>query len=414
MKPTRQRFSLLTNLQLIASLRRPLLSTPIITSIITLVGLCFLFSSAVSHAEPGTGKDAGEKGVKLQHLRQEIKQTRALLSSARHEKLTLKNQLKIAEQEISSFNHTLRKLKKNLRQQRNTLSRLKKQQSEHHQQLKIQRKQLGAQIRANYIAGRQGQLRLLLDQQQPTANGRVLVYYDYLNQASSEDISTIQGKLAKLHDIETSVKQHTKDISQTLSERRKIRRKLQGERQQRTNILNNLSADINKRDHQLSQLISDKNHLLSLITKIQSNQTKAPVKKIKNTAFKSLKGKLTLPTKGSISIRYGSSRKLGNLKWQGIVVKSPPGKDVRAIYHGRIAFTGWLRNFGIMTIIDHGEGYMSLYGYNQSLFKEVGDWVEKGEVIASVGDSGGQQLSGLYLEIRHLGTPINPTPWFRR
>jgi septal ring factor EnvC (AmiA/AmiB activator) len=129
--------------------------------------------------------------------------------------------------------------------------------------------------------------------------------------------------------------------------------------------------------------------------------------------FAKLRGRLNWPSRGKLITRYGSARKVGKLKWQGVNISAPEGTEVRAISHGRVAFSDWLRGFGLLTIIDHGDGYMSLYGGNQSLFKEVGDWVEAGEAIASVGNSGGRQDSALYFEIRHNGKPSNPLKWCR-
>lgn len=132
-----------------------------------------------------------------------------------------------------------------------------------------------------------------------------------------------------------------------------------------------------------------------------------------HTPFLTLRGRLQWPSRGKLTTRYGSARKVGKLKWQGVNIKAPEGTEVHAISHGRVAFSDWLRGFGLLTIIDHGDGYMSLYGGNQSLFKEVGDWVEAGEVIAGVGNSGGRKNSALYFEIRHNGKPTNPLKWCR-
>ena len=127
--------------------------------------------------------------------------------------------------------------------------------------------------------------------------------------------------------------------------------------------------------------------------------------------FSSLKGKLPWPVKGSFLGRFGQSKNTGDLKWNGVLIKAKLGTPVRVISHGRVAFSDWLQGFGFITIIDHGDGYMSLYGHSESLFKQTGDWVQAGEVIATVGDSGGQPISGVYFEIRSRGKPVNPSKW---
>jgi len=127
--------------------------------------------------------------------------------------------------------------------------------------------------------------------------------------------------------------------------------------------------------------------------------------------FGKLLGKLSLPARGRISHHFGSRRSTGKLRWQGITIDASEGNEVRAIYHGRVAFADWLRNFGMLIIIDHGDGYMSLYAHNQALYRDVGEWVDQGDVIATIGNSGGQDQSGLYFEIRHNGTPADPSRW---
>ena len=130
--------------------------------------------------------------------------------------------------------------------------------------------------------------------------------------------------------------------------------------------------------------------------------------------FKQQKGKLPWPASGAFLASYGEPRKQGGLKWNGVLISSKHGTPVRAISHGRIAFADWLQGFGFITIIDHGEGYMSLYGHNETLVKQAGDWVNAGEVIATSGDSGGQPMPGVYFEIRSRGKPVNPGNWCSR
>ncbi|NNG14001.1 MAG: peptidoglycan DD-metalloendopeptidase family protein, partial [Gammaproteobacteria bacterium] len=131
-------------------------------------------------------------------------------------------------------------------------------------------------------------------------------------------------------------------------------------------------------------------------------------------AFKSQRGRLRLPVRGKITANYGSRRKAGGFRWQGVMIRAKQGADVKAVSHGRVAFADWLRGFGLMVIVDHGDGYMSLYGHNESLYVETGDWVEAGDVVSAVGSSGGQKRAGLYFEIRANGKPTNPLRWCKR
>jgi septal ring factor EnvC (AmiA/AmiB activator) len=126
--------------------------------------------------------------------------------------------------------------------------------------------------------------------------------------------------------------------------------------------------------------------------------------------FHSRKGKLRWPARGRLAQRFGAPRS-GGLRWRGVMIEAQEGGEVRAVSQGRIAFSDWMRGFGLLLIIDHGDGYMSLYGHNQTLYKEVGEWVDTGEVVALLGASGGRTESGLYFEMRHKGRPINPVHW---
>lgn len=130
--------------------------------------------------------------------------------------------------------------------------------------------------------------------------------------------------------------------------------------------------------------------------------------------FSKQRGKLYWPAKGKVKNLYDHWRSVGKVKWQGNIIKAKEGAPVHTISNGRIAYSDWLRGYGLITIIDHGDGYMSLYGHNQTLLKEVGDWVENNEIIATVGSSGGLKSVGLYFEIRHNGKPSNPSRWCKK
>jgi septal ring factor EnvC (AmiA/AmiB activator) len=173
-------------------------------------------------------------------------------------------------------------------------------------------------------------------------------------------------------------------------------------------LLASLNAQFKEKDSKLKRLLEDEQRLAALVQQLQSELILEPIAK---RPFAELRGKLNWPVSGPMTVKFGSKRNIGQLKWQGVVIASQAGTEVRAVSHGRVAFADWFRGFGLLLILDHGNGYMSLYGHNDSLFKEHGDWVEANEVIARVGRGSGQLGSGLYFEIRHNGKPINPTRW---
>ena len=191
-------------------------------------------------------------------------------------------------------------------------------------------------------------------------------------------------------------------------------------------MLDTLNQQILAKGERLSLLVEDERRLQRLLDSLatappptspdagpETTDPELTSEASEHKPFAQLQGHLRWPSRGRLSTLFGTARKVGKLKWQGVNISAPEGTEVHAISHGRVAYSDWLRGFGLLIIIDHGEGYMSLYGGNQSLFKEVGDWVEAGEVIASVGNSGGHKDSALYFEIRHNGKPTSPLKWCR-
>jgi septal ring factor EnvC (AmiA/AmiB activator) len=147
--------------------------------------------------------------------------------------------------------------------------------------------------------------------------------------------------------------------------------------------------------------------------RLREEQLVAPAETVEHRPFRALKGRMPWPAKGSLAGRFGMEKR-GGLLWDGVLISAPEGREVKAVHHGRVAFADWLRGFGLLLIIDHGDGYMSLYGHNQSLFKEAGDWVEQGEPVALVGNSGGRLDTGVYFGIRYQGRPVNPKHWCKK
>jgi septal ring factor EnvC (AmiA/AmiB activator) len=281
---------------------------------------------------------------------------------------------------------------------------------------------LAQQIRAAYTIGQQEYVKILLNQQDPAAVSRTLTYYDYFNRARLTRIKSIDTSLAELQKLEEKIQAKTAKLERNQQEQSSEKTQLENTRSQRANVLARLHQQILAKGERLSLMQEDERRLQRLLDSLATApaddaQTPADselaTEGTEHTPFRTLRGRLQWPSRGKLTTRYGSARKIGKLKWQGVTIRAPEGTEVRAISHGRVAFSDWLRGFGLLTIIDHGDGYMSLYGGNQSLFKEVGDWVEAGEVIAGVGNSGGRKNSALYFEIRHNGKPTNPLKWCR-
>ena len=268
-------------------------------------------------------------------------------------------------------------------------------------------------MRAAFVIGRQGFLKLLLDQRDPGAVSRNLRYYDYFNRARARRIHAVTKELDRIDTLRASIAHQMDALHRLQARQRQEKGSLQDQQRARGEVLAKVNARIKTRSQRLARMVDNEHRLETLLQRLRQALSDIP-DTAGNLPFRRLKGRLQWPSKGTIENRFGDSRRLGNLKWHGVLIDAGMGADVHAVYHGRVAFADWLRGFGLLIIIDHGDGYMSLYGHNQSLYKEVGDWVETGEVIASVGNSGGRNHPGLYFEIRHNGVPTNPVLWCRR
>lgn len=361
---------------------------------------------------------------KLEQLRQQILSLRSELDSDVQRKQGLQTKLRRSERHIGKVVALLKRLKHQLRKQQRELKKLNSRRGGLQSDLHTHRVALARQIRAAYAIGQQEYVKILLNQQDPAAVTRTLTYYDYFHRARLERMQDIDESLTELREVEKKIQRKTTKLKKTRQEQRSEKAQLEKTRAQRAILLAGLKRQILAKGERLSLLEEDKRRLQHLLDSLATVPRQSPAEAegyepglssegSEHIPFGTLRGKLNWPSRGRLITRYGSARKVGKLKWQGVNISAPEGTEVRAISHGRVAFSDWLRGFGLLTIIDHGDGYMSLYGGNQSLFKEVGDWVDTGEVIASVGNSGGRQDTALYFEIRYNGKPRNPLKWCR-
>ncbi|MCK4865980.1 MAG: peptidoglycan DD-metalloendopeptidase family protein, partial [Gammaproteobacteria bacterium] len=250
-----------------------------------------------------------------------------------------------------------------------------------------------------------------LNQENPAAIGRTLTYYDYFHKARSHNIDEAVVMIKKLDRLTAQVKIKTDELKTSRKQQQVEKLKLEDDFIERSVIVKRIETDLANQGTRLKKLVADELLLQQLLKEIRNIMPSMLTEIDKRETFSKRRGRLKWPVKGKVKRLFGKSRQAANLKWNGVLIPSAEGKEVKAISHGRVAYADWLRGYGMLVIIDHGDGYMTLYGYNQALYKETGDWVEEGEVIASVGRSGGQSKSGLYFEVRVKGQPSNPTKW---
>ena len=352
-----------------------------------------------------------EKKEELKSLRHKMNELRRKIEKKQEEKNSATKSLKDIEVRIGERAYVLKKINRHLRKQKRELKKLKKEQQKTRNKLSSQRAILSEQIRSAYMIGKQEYLKLLLNQESPAAIGRTLTYYDYFHKARSHHIDEAITTIEKLDRLTAQVKIQTDELKVSRKQQSIEKEKLEDDFIDRSIIVKAMEKEIASQGNQLKKFSANEKLLQELLKEIRNIMPSTLTEIDKRETFGKRRGRLKWPVRGQVKRLFGKSRQAANLKWNGVLIRSAEGKDVKAISHGRVAYADWLRGYGMLVIIDHGDGYMTLYGYNQALNKETGDWVEEGEVIATVGRSGGQLKSGLYFEVRVKGRPSNPTKW---
>lgn len=377
-----------------------------------IIGLCLCALSGASAA----AEDPDKAKAELTELRERMGALQEKLKSARSQESSLARDVREVEQRIGALNRNLRDTRIQLSTGEQRLDELQNEYAQTSARLENERRLLGRQLRAAYLLGRQEQVKLLLNQEDPARFGRTLTYYRYLNEARLDRIEQVEGMLQELDALQQRIA--TQREAQAASQDRQAAEmaELDQERQRRSALLQQLQADIRSQGNELAQMQKDEKRLGQLLKDLQRALAEVapappPADGGKRQPFAKLKRKLPWPVAGKLKAKFGDRRDVGELRWRGAFIAAPASREVRAVAHGRVAFADWLRGFGLLIIVEHGNDYMTLYGHNQSLFKEVGDTVAPGEVIASVGDTGGMAQTGVYFELRHKGEPLDPLAW---
>jgi septal ring factor EnvC (AmiA/AmiB activator) len=272
--------------------------------------------------------------------------------------------------------------------------------------------QLEAQVRAAYTSGQQERVKLLLNQHDPATLGRLMTYYRYLSEYRGENIEAVNGRIRELNELRDQAAAEDARLAGLARAQNAELNELSQAQEKRRRLLTSLQAKIEEEGSEIERLAAQEQDLARLIAELTSILSDYPI--TSEEPFSELKGQLTWPIAGTLLHDFGQPRASGRMKWNGVVLAAERGREVRAVYHGRVIFADWLAGMGLLVIVDHGEGYMSLYGYNETTLKVAGDWVAPGDVVATIGDSGGQSRTGLYFEIRQGTRPLNPRSWVSR
>ncbi len=382
-------------------------------------GFLVLLLLASPAAEPA---GAGAKEKELRELRGRIEALQKRLADAEGSKSEAADALRASERGISEANRALRELGAQSREINQELAALGAESQRNEDALKAQQLLLARLLYQHYLGGQTEPLKLLLNREDPNEIARRLHYFGYISRARAGLIADLRAGLAKLRELSQEAQRKAAELAAVAAETQAQRGLLEREKRARNKVLAGISRDIQRQRREIGTMKRDENRLARLVESIARLVARAkPAPRLKNervpqassgdSPFLELKGKLNLPVRGELANRFGSPRADGGVVWKGLFIAARAGEEVRAVADGRVVFADWLRGFGNLLIVDHGDAYMSLYGNNEALYKRVGDPIRGGESIAAVGASGGNADSGLYFELRHQGRPLDPLDW---
>jgi len=391
---------------------RSFFNTVVARAILSVIHLLLLALLLTSLPVITVAEDIAVQTEKLQKLRQHIHEIKSDVDSMRGQRTVTQAALEKTEKEIGKVVAELHQLDADAAATDQKIQSLNKDRTTERQTLADLRQTLMLDMRSAYTAGRQQRIKLLLNQQNPAQLGRMMTYHGYFTRARASRMQELRAALARIDAIERELVEQQSEIEHLRLQKREKSQLLVVEQGNRRKILAQLQRDLQIKTSELSSLQQDEQRLQALLQSLQRALREAALEGGDSTSLRKLKGKLQWPVAGRIIQPYGAKHASGDLQSSGVLIATVAGADVHAIANGRIAFADWLRGFGLLLIIDHGDGYMSLYGHNRSLYKDVGARVKRGEVVAAAGSSGGRNQEGLYLELRKDGRPFNPTAWF--
>jgi len=369
-----------------------------------------LLAPVLASAQSETGK--------LDALRTRIEGLRAKISEAEESRTEARDQLRDSERAISEANRALRTLAGRRAAAQGELNALLRRGQALETEIASRSEILGRLLTLRYINGEQSTLKLLFSGEDPGRVARELHYYGYVSRAQAQFIGELRSDLARLKDLESGIRQRNAEIAAIESARRTERGALIKQQAERRRVLALVSSQLRTQRRQVRHLERDESRLSRLVEELGRVIAATPLLRNEKVpepgsaeAPAGLKRGLRLPIRGELANRFGAQRSNGGPSWRGLFIRSPSGQEVRAVASGRVVFADWLRGFGNLLIIDHGKGYLTIYGNNESVLKQLGEVVRTGDAVATVGASGGNMESGLYFEIRHEGKAFDPMRW---
>jgi len=365
-----------------------------------------------SVARSGESLTQGEAESRLKRLKTEIRSLKKGLENSRETYSKEQKSLKDTALEIQASALTLRKLDSNKQAHEQSIAHLHERRGDYLDSLDQRKAALASQVMAAYRLGQESRLKLVLNQDSPATFSRTLAYYDYFSRSQARQILELRQVLQTLDQMQANINTELSALDIVQRKQRSLLDSIKSQREERLVITGELASQIDSDEKRLIELQQDRKDLEALLATLSNALADIPADLGNRTGPAELKGKLPMPVSGRVKHAYGQPRSVG-LSWQGWLISSARGSEVNNIAYGRVAFSDWLRGYGLLMIIDHGDGFMSLYANNESLLHEVGDWIEPGTVISTVG-TGSQSDAGLYFEIRKNGKTLDPAVWLKR
>ncbi|HTX23078.1 MAG TPA: peptidoglycan DD-metalloendopeptidase family protein [Steroidobacteraceae bacterium] len=370
------------------------------------IGAALLCALPIRAADPGK---RAQTEAQLKAVQAEIARIEARVTRDQVETNNLARRLRSAELSVGAAREALERLRSEHAERTRQRAELAAERREHEARIDDERATLARELRAAYLAGSNEPLKLLLNQQDPARVGRMFAYYGYLGRARAEELARVEADVQQLDQLDAQLAGEEQHLAELETAEQSELDRMEAARADRRAALASLESEERTRAQRLLRLQREQAGLESLVEELRRAIDRLP--RDTHDAFSRLRGKLSWPVSGRVAASFGQSR-AGAVKWDGVLIDTQRGAPVRAVSGGRVIFADWLPGLGLLMIIDHGGGYLSLYGHNERLYKTVGEQVAAGDAIAAAGDTGGSANPALYFEIRKGDRPIDPLPWF--
>jgi len=349
--------------------------------------------------------------AELSEVRERIERIKSRLERDRERRSDLSEAVESVERRIAEVGERLHELDREIGALRREIERLRQTKAEQRAALSEQLDALAEQVRVAYRNGKTSKLRLLLSQDDPATLGRLITYHEHFSRARAREIRDLRADFEALRETERKLASRMNRLAERRERRGEVLARLEASRAERERALESLEERLANSGRKLATLKEDEAALNELLDSLRESLADIPARG--KQKFASLKGDLPRPVSGRPLARYGAPKAGGKLRWQGLWLAAEEGAPVQAVAAGRVVYVGWMHRYGQIVVLDHGDGYYTVYGHNQAIYVETGQWVDAGATIAGAGSSGGHRTSGVYFEIRKGRRSIDPDGWLR-